>query len=241
MTSSVDDANRGRSVPAILLAAGHGRRMGLAKALLTLDGKTLVERHVEQLAHHGCSPVIVVLRPEVAAKLDVVLDRWGPDVRVVAARTSSPSESLLAGARAVPGFIETALASSDRAHAPRCADRVLVVPVDMMPPAPAIVRALHAALVPPLLAVTPSYRGRGGHPVLCHHDVIVRLARAAAGARGARGARGDAACRECSLRDVLRELGSQRARLELDDPSVLGDFDLPSDLPGSVTVIDRAG
>ena len=237
MATSLDDADRGQRVGAILLAAGHGERMGTPKALLVLDGKTLVERHIERLVHLGCSTVVVVLRPEVAAKLDVALGRWKPQVHVVVARTRSPSESLLAGARALPASFleagdESAPTSNVHADAPRCADRVLVVPVDMMPPAPTLVRALHAALVPPLLAVTPSYQGRGGHPVLCRREVLVALARAAREGT-------DGASDVPSLRDVLRELGPRRARLELDDRSVLDDFDRPSDLPGSVEVIER--
>ncbi len=209
--------------------------MGVAKALLMLDDKTLLERHVERLVHQGCSPVVVVLRPEVAASLESKLDRWQPNIRVVAARTGSPSESLLAGARALPGFLEPGEDCASLSGGPRCVDRVLIVPVDMMPPATPLLRALHAALVPPLLAVTPTYRGRGGHPVLCRREVIVRLAHAV------RAGSDDAPDSTPSLRDVLRELGPRRARLELDDRSVLDDFDRPSDLPASVEVVDRVG
>jgi CTP:molybdopterin cytidylyltransferase MocA len=204
--------------------------MGVAKALLALDGKTLVERHVEQLVHHGCSPVIVLLRPEVAARLDAELEGWKPDVHVVSAQTSSPSESLLAGAHALLGLRERAYDherdSIHAAHDRQRGEGVLVVPVDMMPPASAIVHALRAALVPPLLAVTPSYRGRGGHPVLCRHEVLLRLARPGGSGAGA----------VPSLRDVLRALGARRARLELEEPSVLDDFDVPADLPGALHV-----
>lgn len=49
------------TVAGLLLAAGAGRRMGGPKALLRLDGSTLLERGVAVLAAAGCEPVVVVL------------------------------------------------------------------------------------------------------------------------------------------------------------------------------------
>ncbi|MBA2670291.1 MAG: NTP transferase domain-containing protein, partial [Gemmatimonadetes bacterium] len=47
-------------IAGIVLAAGHSRRMGSAKALITLDGVPFVERVVRALLDGGCFPVIVV-------------------------------------------------------------------------------------------------------------------------------------------------------------------------------------
>ncbi len=48
---------------AILLAAGRGRRLGqdLPKCLLSIEGRTLLERHLEILAQVGISAVTVVV------------------------------------------------------------------------------------------------------------------------------------------------------------------------------------
>ena len=49
-------------IPAgLLLAAGAGRRMGLPKALVELDGEPLVRRAVRTLVEGGAAPVVVVL------------------------------------------------------------------------------------------------------------------------------------------------------------------------------------
>lgn len=50
-----------RRIGAVILAAGGSTRMGTAKQLLMLDGKTLLRRAVESAIGAGCEPVVVVL------------------------------------------------------------------------------------------------------------------------------------------------------------------------------------
>jgi CTP:molybdopterin cytidylyltransferase MocA len=50
----------------LLLAAGAGRRLGRPKALVELDGHTLVEHGVALLRAAGCDPVLVVLGAQAA-------------------------------------------------------------------------------------------------------------------------------------------------------------------------------
>ena len=52
------------AVRAILLAAGRSLRMGRDKALLTLAGETLVERHVRQLRAAGVEDAIAICNPD---------------------------------------------------------------------------------------------------------------------------------------------------------------------------------
>ena len=47
---------------AIVLGAGEGRRMGGPKALLVIDGKPLICRHVERLREVECRSIVVVVR-----------------------------------------------------------------------------------------------------------------------------------------------------------------------------------
>lgn len=207
---------------AVVLAAGHGRRMGVPKALLAIDGTTLVERHVARLVELGCAPVVVVLRPEIAGRVQARVECFGSVVRIVAARTSSQAESLCAGARV--------LAPPASPHPQR---KIIVTPVDLLPPSLETLRILQAALVPPLLAVTPTYRARGGHPIVIRPEVVMRLARA--------GTETLPCSALPSLRDVLDELGPRRARVEIEDARVLGDYDAPSDLPGRLDPLHEPG
>lgn len=49
------------SLPAIILAAGFGRRMGGPKALLQVRGETLLQRAVRMATEAGCAPVLAVV------------------------------------------------------------------------------------------------------------------------------------------------------------------------------------
>lgn len=183
-------------IVAVVLAAGESRRMGRPKALLELDGRTLIEAHVARL-RSVADVVMVVVRPEVAA--------WLPplDARVVARVTSSQAESL---ASALVSTIDAeGIESSD-------ASVWIVTPVDLVPPQRDTLRALIAALGEGIDAVTPEYAGRGGHPVVARASVLQPYG---AGAT-------------LPLRERLREV--RRAKLAVDDPRVLGDFDVVEDI-----------
>lgn len=48
-------------IGAVILAAGSGRRMGGPKALLRIDGETLLERIAKAALAGGCRPVVAVI------------------------------------------------------------------------------------------------------------------------------------------------------------------------------------
>ena len=193
-----------RGMAGIVLAAGEGRRMGGAKALLQLDGATLVERHVARLVEVGCTSIAVVVRPAIADVVRTLL-RAHHEARVHAVLTGSQAESLAAGLRGL----------GSAGSAPH--DVLIVTPVDMLPAEVETHRALLEHLTCAALAVTPLYRGRGGHPVIARRAV---LARYEDGLRSA----------PPPLRDVLVEAAELRRRVEVDDPRVLGDLDTPDDV-----------
>ncbi len=58
-------------IPAIVLAAGAGRRMGGPKALLVVQGETLLQRTVRTALSAGCNPVIAVVGAWDPGPLDV--------------------------------------------------------------------------------------------------------------------------------------------------------------------------
>jgi|CZKU01.1.fsa_nt_gi CTP:molybdopterin cytidylyltransferase MocA len=188
----------------IVLAAGEGRRMGGAKALLALEGATLVEHHVARLVQVGCTTIAVVVRPDTAEVVRTLL-REHREARVEAVTTSSQAESLAAGLRAL-----------DEAGSTRH-DVIVVTPVDMLPAEVATHHTLLAHLTGAALAVTPVYGGRGGHPVVARRVMFAPYEAAGAGALA-------------PLREVLAEAAESRRRVEVDDPRVLGDLDTPSDV-----------
>lgn len=188
----------------IVLAAGEGRRMGRTKALIEIDGASLVARHVVRLAEVGCRSIVVVAR---ATEADLVRSVVGhsSEVHVEGVTTNSQAASLAAGLRA----LDAAASAPD--------DVIIVTPVDMLPASAETHRALLASLEGSTLAVTPLYAGKGGHPVILRRQVLARYEEPLTDVLP-------------PLRDVLGMMMESRRRVEIDDPRVLGDIDTPADL-----------
>ena len=92
------------SIAAIVLAAGAGRRMGGPKALLVVEGETLLRRAARAALAAGCAPVAAVVGP------------WDPeleDLDVLVVPNPEADEgmasSLRAGLAALPDDVEAVL------------------------------------------------------------------------------------------------------------------------------------
>jgi CTP:molybdopterin cytidylyltransferase MocA len=175
--------------------------MGGPKALLLVEGRTLLERHVERLLEAGCAPVLAVVRP--GLPLPDALRGVGR-VHLAEVVTASPAESLAAGVEAL-----CALLPGGRSALARV--RLLVGPVDLVPPRVETLRALLSALEGEVLAATPAHQGRGGHPVALRGTLLAGVGEGAAP----------------TLREVLAAAGARRVRLAVEDAAVLGDLDTP--------------
>lgn len=92
------------STAAVILAAGAGRRMGGPKALLLMDGETLLRRAARVALTAGCTPVVVVVGPWDADLEDL-------DVLVVPnpAADEGMASSIRAGLGALPDGVEAVL------------------------------------------------------------------------------------------------------------------------------------
>jgi len=155
-------------VAGLLLAAGAGRRMGGAKALLRHpDGAPWVARAAQVLAEGGCRPVIVVL----GAAADEAVALVPEDVPVVVA--TEWAEGMGASLRAGLSALEPPAVA------------VLIGLVDTPGVTAETVRRLIALAAPDALA-RATYQGRPGHPVLIgreHWAGVRATARGDAGAR----------------------------------------------------------
>jgi molybdenum cofactor guanylyltransferase len=126
----------------IVLAGGHSRRMGTAKALVPWRGAPLVA-HVAAIVAEAAAPVVVVRAPE----LELPPLPAGVEIAEDAVADRGPLEGIAAGLRALAG---------------RC-DVVFVAAVDMPLLHPAFVRAV-AAAVTGYDAAVPHAGGRD-HPL----------------------------------------------------------------------------
>ena len=178
-------------VSAVVLAAGRGVRMGGPKALLLVSGEPLVLLQARRLA--GVAARVVVMLPP---GLDAGHLPWPAGVTTVTSSAPDPAGSLALGVAQVTDATEL----------------VIVALVDALPVAPSTLEALIAAMVDGVLAATPTYRGRGGHPVVARRHVV---------AEGA----------ERPLRDRLRALGDRRVRVACDDdPEIVSSLNTPRDV-----------
>ncbi|MER5945731.1 nucleotidyltransferase family protein [Streptomyces sp. NPDC001904] len=158
-------------VAGLLLAAGGGRRLGgRPKALLTKDGRPLVEHAVQTLRAGGCGPLHVVLG---AAAADVreraVLDGC--------ALVDNPGWADGMGSSLRAGL--ASLTATDAAAA-------LVLLVDQPGIGAAAVARVREAFRSPASLVAAAYDGERGHPVLFGRDHWAGIAASASGDRGAR-------------------------------------------------------
>lgn len=175
--------------------------MGGPKALLEQSGLSLLALHVERALSFGASRVGVIVTPEVSARVAPALLTRFSQLELLGARTADPSSSLALLLRQLTG---TAQLTSEQTF--------LITPVDVLPCSEATYRALQRALAPATLAATPTFRGRGGHPVLARGSLLAPYLEGSHDTRPI-------------LRELLRASGPRRQRVEVPDATILSDLD----------------
>lgn len=170
----------------LLLAAGGGSRMGMAKALVEdPGGGSFVERGVRVLREGGCTPVIVVVGAE-ADRATVLASAAGADQVVEASHWADGQSASLR--RGIDALQTTG------------ADVACVLLVDLIDVGPDVVaEVLAAAGDGPAVLARAAYHGVPGHPVVIGRD---HWAASAADARGDRGARDYLAAHHHTLVEV---------------------------------------
>lgn len=138
-------APAGGPVPAIVLAAGVGRRFGADKRRHAIGGEPMVARTVARYAE-VFQEVILVLRPGDEAIAELVAP-WRPEITYARRAGEGMGSSLAAGVRA----------AGPREH-------VVIALADMPFVAAATLRRLCGMLGPGRI-VRPMHRGAPGHPV----------------------------------------------------------------------------
>lgn len=157
----------------LLLAAGGGSRMGVAKALVEdPGGGSFVERGVRVLREGGCSPVVVVVGAQ-AERATALATAAGADLVVEASDWASGQSASLR--RGIEGLERTA------------ADLACVLLVDLPDVgADVVATLLSAAADRPSALTRAAYRGVPGHPVVIGRDHWSMIRAEVTGDRGAR-------------------------------------------------------
>lgn len=139
----------------ILPAAGTSSRMGRPKLLVSVGGRTVIERVVAAFREGGVDEVLVVTRP-------------GDDELRVAACTAGATVVVPDKPPAeMKHSIGIALQHIDKKFSPIPQDAWLMAPADIPFLSAAVVRRLlsHHSMNPETIIV-PAHNGRRGHPVL---------------------------------------------------------------------------
>ena len=151
----------GRVIGAVL-AAGAGRRMGVPKAGLRVDGVRLIDRAVRVLRAGGCAEVLAVTRAGVAAAGARILLNPDPD-----------------------RGMRSSLALAVAAGSDLGAEAIAVILVDTPGITADAVGAVLAGWQPGRIAVG-SYTGRRGHPTVMAPGLWLRALQLAGPDEGAR-------------------------------------------------------
>jgi molybdenum cofactor cytidylyltransferase len=177
--------------------------MGRPKALLPCPpgGRTFVTQAVQTLRAGGVAEVAVVGRPDDLALRNEIGQH-------------APGVPYLGNSAHELGQLSSVLVGVSYAES-RGADGVMVLPVDIPSVSPATVQALREAFDRgPEPVVRATYQGRHGHPVIFGRPVFAEL---------------HAADLSVGARAVLRRDPARVRELDVEDPGVLRDVDVPDD------------
>jgi molybdenum cofactor cytidylyltransferase len=182
---------------AIVPAAGRGERFGGMKLAAMLRGEPLLSHTLRCLLDGGVDQIVLVTTS--GAELAHVALAADPRVR----RTVNPEPS-----RGMFSSIQAGLAAAD-------GDPILILPGDMPFVESGTVAAVLAEALRSGAIVSPSHRGRRGHPIALPARLKGAILDAPAGS---------------TLASLLDAHEHDRLSIEVNDPGVSKDVDVVSDL-----------
>lgn len=198
---------------AVVPAAGHSRRMGRPKLLLSLRGELVISRLLKVLQPPPVEDVVVVVR---RSDTELAAAAKAAGGTVVTPETDPPD---------MRSSVVEGLRSLDSRYSPADSDVWLLVPADHPLLEPAVLPELLAAwstLQPDILL--PTYHGERGHPALFRWSLVTQI-NALPPDRGL---------------NALRDLpGIRVIEHEVTCPGVTLDLDTPDDWERLNRLVDR--
>ena len=193
---------KGKETAALLLAAGESRRMGQLKALLPWQGTTLLSHQLAALDAAGIGRIMVVLGHR-AAELQEVLR---------GERASRPNVAWVVNPDYLRGKT-TSLKAGLRTLSPHQPQTILILNVDQPRRPETLDYLLRQHQAAAARITIPTYRGKGGHPVLLDAALIDELLGITEETQG--------------LRAVMQRHQAYIQRVEMATPEVRWDLNTP--------------
>lgn len=192
----------------ILLAAGHGQRMGSNKALMSFQGEPWILFQLRQISEVDIQNITVVTNPESEAELQAAIDKSGKKVHLLT--NLNPEKGPFSS-------LQLAMAATPE-------DSSFVSPVDVPLRAPTLKKLRQAWLQHGHLeALIPAYKEQRGHPVILSSDFQRALLKLSQDDPKAR------------LDFALNALPENKKRtLVLEDPFITLNLNTPEDLAALV-------
>jgi molybdenum cofactor cytidylyltransferase len=182
----------------LLLAAGESRRMGQLKALLPWNGVPLIEHQIAALQGAGVDLVVVVLGHEAQRVKALVEMKKGVTCVVNPDYLEGKTTSIKAGLKALGPDKPAAL---------------VILNVDQPRTAGTIRHLLQQHSQGHAPISIPTYRGKGGHPLVLDPSLLEELRSISEETLG--------------LQSVVRRHQRESQRVEMDTPEVLLDLNTP--------------
>jgi CTP:molybdopterin cytidylyltransferase MocA len=185
---------------ALILAGGKSQRFGSPKVLARFNGIPFLRLMRQNLQQAGMENIVLVLGHRAGQILPVLPDRGTFKIVVNADYEQGQFSSLRRGIQALGKTNEA----------------VLMCLIDQPHITPGTYRTLlEAHRENPQAIIIPTFRERGGHPVVLPAALFPSVL---------------AAPQTATLRDILREHSEMLLRLSVDDAGILDDIDTPEDL-----------
>ena len=144
---------------ALLLAAGESRRMGATKALLPWKGVPLLDHQITALRQAGVDTVIVVLGHRAGDLEPVIGSRHDVTAVVNPDYAQGKTTSIKVGLKAVTAGVSS----------------ILILNVDQPREPQTIQTLLRRHEEAQALITIPTYRGKGGHPIIVDSSLLDHL------------------------------------------------------------------
>ncbi len=182
--------------------------MGQLKALLPFQGSSLIEYQVRSLKKAGVVRTMVVLGHDIS-QLSPLLEgvsgvEWvnNPDYRQ--GKTTSVKAGMGALQDAATEAAGILVLNVDQPRTPECVRHIMEQHVGQQ----------HGRGAPCLMTI-PTYRGKGGHPIIFHPSMVPEVMEIEEGDQG--------------LKALVRKHEDRTLRLETDNPEVLFDLNTAED------------